>query len=369
MAPEESAPVALARRLLGPVLSVRPGETVTIESWNHTLSYAAACVAEARQRGAYPLLLLEDEAAFWRSVDGGPPSSRGPGLGAHELAALGRTDAYVYFPGPADHPRLRSIAPAVKGSLRKDEERWQRAAARSGLRAVRCALGYASEAQAAFWGVSATTWRGQLLRAALEPDLAALGREGRRAAETLRRGRVVRVTAANGTDLSLRLRGRPPALDDGVVDPRDRRSGQFVAAVPPGNVVVAVDEKSAEGIVVGSRPSYLGTGRADGGQWEVAAGRVTNAWFTQGHDRFEEQFAAAPKGHDILGLFAVGLNPAVAPGTPQVEDQEAGAVTLAVGGNKAWGGSNACPYLAWIVVGEATVAVDGRPLLDRGKLL
>ena len=234
---------------------------------------------------------------------------------------------------------------------------------------MRSVLGEASEPQAASWGVSATTWRGQLLKGALESDLEQIARDGRRAEQLLRRGRELRLTAANGTDLTLRLRGRPTYVDDGAIGPDDLARGRRFTVSPPGSVCVAVDERSAEGIVIGNRPSYLPSGRADGGQWEFRRGRLVNAWFTEGHPAFEEAHLAAPRGHDVAGLFALGLNPALAPGTPQVEDQEAGAVTIAVGGNHAYGGAVRIPYLAWIVVGEATVAVDGRPLLDRGKLL
>jgi leucyl aminopeptidase (aminopeptidase T) len=369
MAPEESAPVALARRLLGPVLNVHAGESVTIETWNHTMPYAAACVVEARRHGAHPLLFLEEESAFWRSLDAGPKSGKVRVSGHHELAALAETDAYIYFPGPADRPRYRSVPPPVRAAIDRDNASWFSVARKAKVRGVRCVLGDASEQQAAFWGVSATTWRGQLLRGALEPDLKLIARDGRRARDMLKRGKTVRLTAANGTDLSFKLRGRTPVVDDGIVGPEDLASGHLLTVSPPGNVIVAVDERSTEGIVIGNRPSYFPFGRSDGGQWEFHNGQLTNAWFTEGHQAFEAALNAAPRGRDVAGLLAVGLNPSLAPSTPQVEDQEAGAVTIAVGGNRAYGGSNSCPFLAWIVVGEATVAVDGRPLLDRGKLL
>ena len=369
MAPEESAPVAVARRLLGPVLGVKSGESVTIETWNHTLPYAAACVVEARRHGAYPLLLLEEEGSFWRSLDAGAKYGRVRVSGPHELAALARTHAYIYFPGPADRPRYRSVPPPVRSAIDRDNTKWVALARRSKVRGARCALGDASEQQAAFWGVSATTWRGQLLKGMLETDLAQVARDGRRAREMLKRGKTLRLTAANGTDVTMKLRGRTPVIDDGVVGPDDFASGHLITVTPPGCAIVAIDEGSAEGIVIGNRPSYLPSGRAEGGQWELHGGHLTNAWFTEGHPTFETALNAAPRGRDVVGLLAIGLNPALAPGTPQVEDQEAGAVTIAVGGNRDYGGTNRCPFLAWIVVGEATVAVDGRPLLDRGKLL
>ena len=200
-------------------------------------------------------------------------------------------------------------------------------------------------------------------------DYGALRRDGRRAARLLLEGRELRLTAANGTDLKLRLRGRMPWVDDGSVDADDRRRGRVMSAAPAGSVVVAVDETSAEGMAVANRPSYLSPGRVEGGQWEVQGGRLRNYWYTEGGEAFETEFARAPRGRETVALFALGLNSALPPGVPQAEDQEAGTVTLAVGGNTLYGGRNRCRFLSWITIGEATVAVDGAPLCDRGKVL
>jgi hypothetical protein len=107
----------------------------------------------------------------------------------------------------------------------------------------------------------------------------------------------------------------------------------------------------------------------NGAQWEVEKGGLRNYWYTEGAETFEEEFSAAPRGRETVALFALGLNSALAPGVPQAEDLEAGTVTLAIGGNTLYGGRNRCRYLSWITVGEATVAVDGHPLADRGKVL
>ena len=367
--PDESVPALLAQRYLGDSLHVRRGENVLIETWNHTLPYAAACVVEARRRGARPLLILEEEGAWWRSLDTLPATPRWSKVGDHEWAANARSQAYVFFPGPADRPRLSGLPETVRSGLLSYNSEWYQRARRSKLRMVRSMLGYASDAQAARWGVNGVTWRNQLIQGTIEPDLQALAADARRAAAKLAKGKLLRITAPNGSDLTLKLRGRKPVVDDGTVDVEDLKAGQNATVSPPGTVVVAIDERSAEGTAIANRPSHLPTGRAEAGQWEMHEGHLTSAWFSEGQAGFEAAYHKAPKGHDIVSIFSLGLNPSLAPGTPQVEDQEAGAVSIAVGGNQAYGGTNACPYLAWIVLGEATVAVDGKPLCDRGKIL
>jgi leucyl aminopeptidase (aminopeptidase T) len=369
MAPNEASPPMVARSLLGDALRVRRGEHVGILTWSHTLPWATACVAEARRLGARPLLVVEDEAAFWHSLDVAPSPARWAGISAPLAAAIARTDAIVYFPGPADRPRLHALPPPEAAPFLGSDDEWLRRVRRAGARGVRCLLGYVSEPQAEKWGVPAAMWRSQLIRGITDVDYGELAQTAGRAAALLRRGREVRVTAANGTDLSMRLRGRTPWVDDGVVDREDRRRGRAMATSPPGTVVVAVEEGTATGTVVANRPSFLSSGPVNGAQWEVEKGRLRNYWYTEGSETFEAEFANAPRGREVVSLFALGLNPALPPAVPQAEDEEAGTVTLGIGGNALYGGRNRCQFLSWVTVGEATVAVDGHPLADRGKIL
>ncbi len=359
----------MARALVGSALGLHRGEHVVIVSWNHTLPWAAATVAESRRVGARPVLLLEDEAAFWKSLEFAPAARSWSGVGRPIQSALARADAFVYFPGPADRPRLHGLPARLLGPFLSADDDWFRLARTARLRSVRCLLGYASDAQAEHWGVPGAMWRSQLIRGITEVDYEAMRRRAARVARALASGRELRVTAANSTDVRLRLRGRSPWIDDGAADRDGGRRGRAVSAAPGGSVVVAVDERSADGTAVASRPSYLAPGRTGGGQWELEGGRLRDYWYAEGRDAFERDFSTAPRGREVVSLFALGLNPSLAPGVPQAEDQEAGTVTLAIGGNTVYGGRNRCRFLAWITIGEASVAVDGAPLVDRGQVL
>jgi leucyl aminopeptidase (aminopeptidase T) len=369
MAPLSGSPAHVARALVGSALGLRRGEHLVVATWSHTLPWATAVVEEARRVGASPLLLLEDEATFWRSLAASRHPRAWSGLPRTVSAAIARAEAVVQFPGPADRPRMRALPPVVLAPFLGRDDAWYRLARTEGVRTVRCLLGYASDAQAEHWHVPGALWRSQLIRGIVGADYGAIGRDAARAARLLARGRTVRVTGAEGTDLTFRLAGRRPWVDDGRVDAEDRRRGRWVATAPAGSVVVAVGEGSAEGTIVANRPSYLAAGRADDAQWEVERGRLRTYWYGDGAEAFETEFAGAPRGREVVALFALGLNPALPGGVPQAEDLEAGTVTIAVGGNTLYGGRNRCRFLSWITVAEATVAVDGIPLCDRGKLL
>ena len=368
MASDGESPEALADALVARALRLRRGENLIIESWTHSLPYAAACVVRARELGARPLLITEDESAYWASVERAPGAGGWTRPGAHEWAALSRTHAYLFFPGPADRPRWRALPVKTRATLVGYNLDWYRRSRAARLRGVRCLLGYASDAQAAYWGVPGPEWRRSITRAIIDARLPAIARAGRSVANKLRKGRTVRITAPNGTDVTLRLRGRIPVVDDGEVSREDIQRGQNVTLSPPGTVVVAVEEKSATGIAIANRPSFLPSGRTEGGEWEISGGRVVGFRYTSGQSEFESAYRNASKGREVVSLLSVGLHPSLGPGVPQAEDQEAGAVTLGIGGNGDYGGSNRTPFMSWIVIGEATVAVDGRPLCDRGQL-
>jgi leucyl aminopeptidase (aminopeptidase T) len=363
------SPPAVARALVGSALELRRDEHLVVLTWSHTLPWASAVVAEARRVGARPVLFLEDETAFWRAVELVRSTSGWSSLPRTVRAALREADALLYFPGPADRPRLKGLPSDLAAPLLAHDDLWLEARPGPGPRRVRCLLGYASDAAAEEWGVPGAMWRSQLLKGIVEPDYHELAQSGRRAERLLSRGRELHVTADGGTDVRLRLRGRAPWVDDGRVDRLDRRHGRTLATSPPGLVAVAVDERSATGTVVANRPSFLPEGRVDGGQWEIEGGRLRNYWYAEGGDAFEAGFSAAPRGRESVGLLGLGLNPSLGGGMPRAEDEEAGTVTLAIGGNSAFGGANRCGYLSWITVGGATIAVDGEPLCDRGQIL
>lgn len=366
---EAASPATIARTLVEGALALRRGEELVVASWNHTLPWASACVTEARRRGGRASLFLEDEEEFWRSVEVAPDTRSWSGLPEGLRAAVRRADALVYFGGPSDRPRFHRLPTPQLTAFREADEEWFRLSRAAGVRGIRCLLGYASNAQGDHWGVPGALWRNQLIKGIVHADLPQIRATGARVSRALARGHELHLTAANGTDVRMRLRRRTPWVDDGTIGPRDRPPHAPIATQPAGLVAVAIEEGSAQGTAIANRPSFLSSGRAEGGEWDLERGRLENYWYIHGSEGFDAEFAHAPKGREVVGLVALGLNPALAGGVPQAEDAEAGTVTLAIGGNTEYGGTNRCRFLSWLAIGDASLAVDGQPLVDRGEIL
>src|SRR5262249_11080337 len=124
-APSYSEPKAreMAKIVLTKTLRIRPGETVAIEAWDGTLPWANDFVREARRVGAVPIMIYNDEATYWKSLDVAGPKSLGT-VGRHEWSLLERTDVYVNFWGPSDIVREAKLPEATQSTVNGWEDKW-----------------------------------------------------------------------------------------------------------------------------------------------------------------------------------------------------------------------------------------------------
>ncbi len=350
----------VARSVLTKNLGLRPGETVIVEAWTHTLPWAVAFAREARRIGAYPIVPYEDEESYWDAVDEGEFNVLGV-KARHEWAALARTNVYVHFWGPGDRARLDSLPDAQREKLFAFNKDWYATARKAGLRGARMELGRPFPTLARSYGVDLAKWTGQLVRATLV-DPAQFERRAAPIVRALTRGRKVRIRDPNGTDLTLALARRRVNVAAGRPRVEDRaRPFDFLTGLPSGAIRVSLDESVADGTFVGNRSCYYEAMRATGPVFRFRSGRLVKAEFERGQERFDRGYRTGGKGRDRPGFLSIGLNPELKD-TPQVEDLERGAVMVSVGGNGFQGGKNRSSFFGWAINAGATVEVDGRPV-------
>jgi leucyl aminopeptidase (aminopeptidase T) len=351
---------ALARSVLKNNLKVRPGDRVIVEGWTHTLPASAAFAREARRMKALPVVTYEDESMFWDSVDQKEDKVLGTAA-AHEWAALGKTDVYIHMWGPGDRYRLATMPDARQAKILGFNDDWYKAARKAKLRGARLEIGRPFPNLAKVYGADETTWREQLIAATMvEP--ARLRKSGAPIEKALAKGTQLRIHDDDGTDVTLGLAHRTPRALYGLLDSKALASPfGMLLNLPAGSIRVALDERVAEGTIRANRTSYYETGVATGGEFHFSGGRLTEAKFETGGEIFEEKFQAGGKGRDVPGFLTIGLNPELH-NTPQVEDVEAGAVMVSVGGNEHLGGKNKSPMFGFLVNVGAKVEIDGKPV-------
>lgn len=347
-----------ARSVLTRNLQVRPGENVVIEGWSHSLPWAVALARETRRLKAFPLVLYEDEEAFWDSVGKHEEEVLGAAP-AHEWAMLGRTDVYIHMWGAGDRLRIGALPQVRAEKLVAFNDAWYKAATKAGLRGARLEVGRPFPNLARAYGVDPRTWMDQVVAASMvDPDR--LRAVGAPLARALQRGRRIRIRDDRGTDLTLGLTHRPATLSTGRVTKQDLKLPfRMLTQLPSGTVAVALDESVADGTFVANRACYYDTGKETGGVLEFKKGRLVDHSFDKGAGFFDRGFKDGGKGRDRPGGLRIGLNPKLR-NTPQLEDVEAGAILVSVGGNRFFGGKNPSPFFGFAVNAGATLEIDGR---------
>lgn len=217
-------------------------------------------------------------------------------------------------------------------------------------------------------GVRAATMP-QITRAMLERTMSADYAEVQRRSQALARlltdGSEVRITSAEGTDLTFGIAGRTGISDDG--DLRDK--GAF-GNLPAGEGFIAPVEGTATGTIVfdGSVVPFeelltepITVRMEDGHAVDFSGGRA-DEWRSH----------MEPHGRDAFNLAELGIGTnekATLTGNILEDEKIIGTVHLAFGDNHTFGGTVSVPSHLDGLVTKPTLEIDGRRVLEAGRLL
>jgi leucyl aminopeptidase (aminopeptidase T) len=357
-----------ARNIVTKYLKVRAGENVIVESWSHTLPMASAVVDEVRRVGGRALVLYNDEDSWWRAID--RKQSRLLGRASTpEWAAVKAADVYFNFWGPGDTDRIVGLSDKAGDEAFAWNWPWYSVARKAGLRGVRMTAGFVTEGRAKEWGVERAEWEEKILRACLA-DPEELAATGARLAKLLSRGKRVRITHSNGTDVEVGLGGVAPRVYDGKARPwrRGDSPASMLQQAPSGTVDVALDSQTAEGKFRANRRTNIWWNVHAGGTLEFARGKLTSYSFQAGEDELARQYRTGTAGKDRASVLKIGLNPTVRD-VPNLETVEGGNVSLQIGGNRYLRGTNGSSFFTWLTLAGAEIAIDGTPVVRAGQIL
>jgi len=354
---------AMVRNVLTSTLDVQPGDDVIVETWDHGLPIAGAFIYKLRELGARPMLLFEHEETFWKSAQTLPEDKLGK-VGEHEWATVEKAKGYVFIPGPADFLKMWKNRSKFGAATTYNQE-WYERAKRSRLKAARIALGYATQQRAHAYKIPLVSWQ-RMLIAASSVDFAELKGKVAKLASLMRNGDV-RLTAPNGTNLTLRLAGRDAFQDDCIVNSEDLDHGRNVANIPGGDVLACPDETYAEGSVVFDRPTPFMGKWVGGVRLDFRNGLLSNYRGGLNANHLKTAYGKASGERDRIATIGVGVNPKVRTGFLQ-DSLASGVVTVGIGGNDDIGGANKTDFYLAGVITKATLTVDGNAVVRNGKL-
>lgn len=204
-----------------------------------------------------------------------------------------------------------------------------------------------------------------LTRGAATADYQQVGRITRKVAEILTAGDSTRVTTEMGTDITFSVRGRKCLELAGVYKPGS------IACFPDGEAPLAPVEGTARGrFVVDS--SMHGIGRLlHPITIIVESGRATEITGGPQADQLGRLLKDFGDANSLsIGEFAIGTNNKARACLNVAEDKKRlGTVHIGLGSNLSIGGSVESATHVDGVISNATVEVDGRVIMQQGKML
>ncbi len=362
----------LAERLVTQSAAVKEGEIVFISGRSQDAELLENIAVHVRKQGAWPMIGYSSDRLAQRLFFDVPEQydSQADKIGT-ELAkvidvtiSLGNATTQDLFEG-ADPRRV-----AARG---KANESVAQAFMKNNIRSVDIGNDlYPTPWRAERYGMdedalSTTFWNG------VNIDYSDLQARGQQVKAALAAGNEMHITNPNGTDLKVRVQGRPVLVSDGIISAEDIKQGgpSLSVYLPAGEVFTTPVPGTAEGKVVHTRSFYRGK-QVDNLTLTFAGGKVTEvsgsgpgyADLKAGYDAVED----ARK--DLFGFVDLGINPNVTlpAGSTVGTWVPAGAVTVGTGSNTWAGGDNSVPYGMTVFLPGSTVMLDGKAIVENGAL-
>jgi leucyl aminopeptidase (aminopeptidase T) len=273
----------------------------------------------------------------------------------------------------AGEPRLLKGVPAERIAARaKAFARVSQTMRQRGVRSVILGNGlYPSAEQAEQFGI-AQDELAEMMYSGVDTDYREIQAAGEQVRKILAAGKEVRITHPNGTDLRMRIAGRPISVNDGVVSAREAKpnSSESTVWLPAGDVYLIPVPGTAAGTLV-SEQQFVRGDRVEGLRLEFKDGKLLSMTAKSGLEPLKASYDAAGPGKDVLSVLNIGINPSlkVPDDNPIHAWSKAGRVTVVVGNNTWAGGTNQVNFALSPSSPGATLTVDGKPLIQDGKLL
>jgi aminopeptidase len=339
----------VAKKVLAETISLRKGETLTIETWNNGLPMALSVALEAKSIGAIPLITYEDEETYLAGIKAAPKDALGL-MGKHEYGLLAGSDAYVFIPGPPIGTYHKRITRQEYADSTRYNESWYEAAEKAKVRGARLTYGYIGADMAGVLGKDVDEIVGHQLKAALV-DFKGIGRKGREIAARLKDGAWVSLKG-RGTDIRFEVKGEM-TVQDGVADAMDVGEEYNLAYVPPGYVYKGIDGSTVSGRISLS-PTLTRFGVLQDATLAFTEGRAGKWSSAKSPAVMKKLLEALPEKARVPAALTIGLNPAMGFGYGQ-DRMPAGSVAVVCGITG--------------ILREATLSIDGKAVVRGGKLL
>ena len=355
-----------ARNVVNTCLRIRGEDRVSIFTWRHTLDLAESLALECRRIGAETHLEVETDRLYYETVLNLPVKYlRLPNV--FSLSLLDVATANIFISGPEDPEGLKEITPERMSAIVEGDKPYSRKFLEKKIRSASVYLGYVTKQRARTYGFDHEQWK-KNVQASLDVDYDSMRKTGKKLAGMLEKASVARISAENGTDLTLELNHGIAHVDDGVVDDEDVQKGATFTMLPAGSVAIPPKEKGANGVFVSNVPEPDSGVLIHDIDWRFKNGRLTSFSGGKNIETVKDRCEIARGDRDQASWLMIGMNPN-AMGGYLSNNIVLGSVTLGIGDNRELGGKMESDFGAKCTLLNATLRLDDRFVIKNGKIM
>jgi aminopeptidase len=349
---------------------VKTGDKVLITGGVRDAKLMEHIAIETMKAGGQPMIALASEQLIRRSYDDVPASydTLAPTL---DLAIVNTFDVQIAIDVVQTEGLLAGVPQARRTARAKAGEPVTQAFFRRSVRFVNLGNGlYPTAALSRRLGVpqariAAAFWKGASVPAQT------LRTKGEALREIFAGAKEVTLTHSNGTNLTFRVDADRGFISDGAITPEKVQQGGAAVNtwLPAGELILPAAAGTAEGKVVIDKVLWDGK-EVRGLTLTYSKGRLASMTAASDIRGLQQAYEAGGGGKDRFGFIDIGLNPEtrLPVGTGRTIWTAPGAVTVGLGDNRGFGGTNASDFGLPTQLGGATVKVDGKIVVENGTL-
>jgi leucyl aminopeptidase (aminopeptidase T) len=363
---ERTMKETLAQLAVNKCLRIRPEDNVAVFFNPHFTKLAEDIAVECFRNGADVLLNAWTDRYHlaeltYLSVE----SLRQPSVWCRQLSL--NATAEFFLGGVYDPSIFKKMSPEKLAANDEGESASHEPySTKRKVRTLGIGVGLVTRPRAKTYRFSFRSWE-RMMVAASNVNLDEIAKKASEIVEKIGSAERIRLTAPAGTDLEFSVEDRKLRVNDGIVDEKDIASGALNASIPAGAVETTIVEDSANGRLVLDVPAPWAGRTIHRVEWTFQDGRIIAFEGDKNALELRRQWEAASGDKNRISMLTIGLNTKAKFGYT-INELVEGGVAVGIGGNEDLGGKNRRGFYYSGSVSKASLIVDGKTLVNRGKL-
>ena len=362
---------AIANRVVTQVAGVKEGDVVFIGGSPRDMELLEDLAIDSRKIGAFSLLTAGTDRMAKKYYEEVPEKydTQTPDF---DLKLATMPTVAINVDASESENALEGVSPTRLANVAKTGQPVGDIYQKRNVRSVEVGNGlYPTDWRAKRFGVT-TDALAKTFWDAVNADYSAVQATGEKVKAMFSAGRELHITSPEGTDLKLKIDGRPFYVSDGVISPEDVQKGWPAVAVylPAGEVYAAPVPGSAEGKIVIAQAFFRGK-EINNLAIIIIGGKVTSITGSgPGFEDWKKGYdAVTDPGKDMISYVDFGINPnlKIWPASKIGNWVQAGMVSVGSGNNTWVGGDNKASFDVGDHLPGCTVTLDGKTIIEKGE--